>query len=230
MFKRRLSFFLQGAPPDLDVSFTILAGETIHHLRTTLDHLAYQLVIAKTKKPPTFNSAFPIVGKGRMLKRGTWQTAAEYYAAVTQRLKSDISPEAEAIIRRLQPFNRAADFEHDPLWELSELDNAYKHRLLLLTVSRVTHLWIECSVNGEEFSEHFAPNIAFEDGAEIGSVDLGVGRRIAKGHVKINPALSFQIAFERVVNRPTVPVIDCLSALQRTVAGVVDKFDELPKS
>src|SRR5438477_10778350 len=50
-------FSLKGNPPALDLDFTIVAGEAVHHLRSVLDHLVYQLVIAKTKQPPTFNSA-----------------------------------------------------------------------------------------------------------------------------------------------------------------------------
>ena len=46
-----------------------------HHLRSVLDHIVYQLVIAKTKQPPPFNSSFPIVGKRRMVKK-QWRSAS----------------------------------------------------------------------------------------------------------------------------------------------------------
>jgi hypothetical protein len=85
--RRGMIFSLKGNPPLLDLSFTLLAGEAVHQLRSVLDHLVYQLIVAKTKQPPTFNSAFPIVGKSR-IKRKAWISAADEYAAQTTQLKA----------------------------------------------------------------------------------------------------------------------------------------------
>src|SRR5688572_14957705 len=57
-----IAFHIVGDPPPVPLIFSILAGETVYQLRSALDHLVYQLVISETKQPPTFNSAFPIVG------------------------------------------------------------------------------------------------------------------------------------------------------------------------
>ena len=45
-------------------------------------------------------------------------------------LKEHIAESAETRIRTLQPFQAGPAFGKQPLWVLSELDNAYKHRLL----------------------------------------------------------------------------------------------------
>ena len=96
-------------------------GEALHQLRSSLDHLAYQLVVAHTTKAPDFNSAFPIVGRGKKVK-SKWRTATEVFEDKTSRLKDAIPPTALARIHALQPFQHGAVFDMHPLWLLNELN------------------------------------------------------------------------------------------------------------
>ncbi|MGE3887222.1 MAG: hypothetical protein AB7H81_12375 [Vicinamibacterales bacterium] len=114
-------------PPPPDPTLSSLVGEALHHLRSSLDHLVYQLVVARTTTAPDFNSAFPIVGRGKNVK-GTRRTAAEVFDHQTNRLRNAISPTALARIHSLQPFQRGAAFDMHPLWLLNELNIADKHR------------------------------------------------------------------------------------------------------
>src|SRR4029453_8935868 len=78
------------------------------------------------KAPPTFNSAFPIVGTGRMKKK-KWISAADEFANQINSLKQNISPGALTRLRNLQPFDLTEDARNkNPVWILSKLNNIYK--------------------------------------------------------------------------------------------------------
>jgi hypothetical protein len=218
---RELIFRLRETPDPLPLSFTILAGEAVHHLRSVLDHLVYQLVIIKTKKPPTFNSAFPIVGRGRMKKTG-WVSASDEYEAQTSRLKQVISDTAEATIKSLQPLQRGSAYADDPLWILSELDNAYKHRLLLLTVHGVSRYSGTITDSGHTIAVDFAPRIAYERGAELGRIALPPER--FNGEVQVDGDLILDVAFDEILGRKYVAVIPQLAQLSAYVAEIISNF------
>jgi hypothetical protein len=220
---------MNGKSAPLDTSYTIQAGEAIHQLRSVLDHLVYQLVIAKTNEPPTFNSAFPIVGKGRMRDKA-WQSAADYYTAQAGRLKNDISVAAETEIHRLQPYQRGAAYEQDPLWVISELDNAYKHRLLLLAVHRVTSFWTTIRSRDKEIKAFFDPDVPFEHGAHIGEVPItDPDFSLANADVTMDNDIMISVAFADGLGARHGSVLDCLSDLHKHVLGIVNAFRALPE-
>lgn len=226
-YQKEIIFFLKGVPPPLDLSFTILAGEAVHHLRTALDHLVYQLVVASTAKPPQFKSAFPIVGKGRMKKSG-WVSAEGEYAARTNQLRTAISSTAESRITSLQPFRRGPLYEDDPLWVLQELDNAYKHRLLLLTVHRVTNYWVTVTSCGKSVKGSFQPDVPFKHGVEIGRLQIAdPDFSIADTDVSLDGDIVIQVAFANVVevNGFKASVLTTLNSLANSVTAVIDQFE-----
>lgn len=111
-------------PPD---DFGLIAGDAIHNLRCSLDHLAVELAKAgSAAKGGTMTAKevagiqFPIVLSNddftKQLGRG--------------RLKY-VEPSAQAIIESYQPYRMMPKApERSNLYVLSELDNADKHRLL----------------------------------------------------------------------------------------------------
>jgi hypothetical protein len=223
--ERRVVFHVRGNPPALDLSFSIQVGETIHQLRSALDHLVYELIILKTKKPPTFHSAFPIVGCGRMNKKG-WITAADLYANNVQTLKQNISPTAMTRLDDLQPFKlNAASRDTDALWILSELDNAYKHRLLRLMVHRIVEYRAKLRSGSIERTVNFQPDIRFEDGAEIGRTVIDdPDFSIADKDMSVKSKTVVAIALAEVIQEKNVPVFDCLLRLHTRVWSIVDDF------
>jgi len=222
--KEEIIFRIGSTPPPLPLCFTLYAGEAIHQLRSALDHLVYQLIVAHTKNPPVFRSAFPVVGKLSYFKSGKKRTAVEEYEAQTGRLKQDISISAEALIRGLQPFQRGASFEDDPLWQLSELDNAYKHRLLMLTVHGVSLYNVTVTGSGGKRAQaSFQPTIRFKNGAEIGRLDV-TDPAFRHPDVSVDGDLVVNIAFEEVIGRPVVPVIPLLTQLSGYVGRILDSF------
>ena len=111
----------RGATPNVPIEWSVRLGEIFYNLRSALDHLVWQLVLANRQKPGRRN-AFPIVKD-----EGDWQRA-------TRRLKrlKGVAPRVEAEIERMQPYTGGIGFLFDvsKFWTLSELCNIDKHRHL----------------------------------------------------------------------------------------------------
>jgi hypothetical protein len=228
IFTHELVFSIQKDPPPVPLIFSVLAGEATYQLRSALDHLVYQAILAHTNEPPTFNSAFPIIGKGRMAKQGRWRSAPDEYVAQTERLKQVISGAAEAIIHGLQPFQRGAAYQDDPLWILQELNNTDKHRLLVLTVHAVDFYKVDVTLHGETVTATFTPGISYERGAEIGRMPCP-GHPRDHGEVSVDGELVVQIAFDKTAGRRRVPVIPCLTDLANYVERITQRVGLLPE-
>ncbi len=102
-------------PPDLFRRYSIIAGEAIHQMRSALEHAVWNMV----PNPIQGFTGFPVV----------WE--ASKYDAKAEKLIKDINPAAAAYIKRLQPFDNGGD--ESRLYNLNEMWNADKHRLLNLT-------------------------------------------------------------------------------------------------
>jgi hypothetical protein len=110
----------------IPLRFSVLAGEIIHHLRSSLDHLMCALVLQRSN---VVNSrhGFPICLNEK-----------DFRAARKTGKMEGISGAAEAIVERLQPY-RNADWRNtvsdNPLSILHQFNNTDKHRLLAVIVS-----------------------------------------------------------------------------------------------
>jgi hypothetical protein len=116
------------------VSLSLIAGDCIHNLRAALDHLAYELAVrhhGSSPLPDPFDrrSEFPIFGDRK------WTTSQH------RNKIGCIHPRAQAIIKRLQPYNRGNRFRSHPLWQLNALEVMDKHRLPhVVTLNNVSAL------------------------------------------------------------------------------------------
>ncbi len=116
-------------PPAAELSLII--GDCLHNLRSALDNLVFELAIAYVGIDPLTEDRarlleFPIFGNREMNAREC------------RKKIGSIHPDAQAIIKGLQPYNRGHRFTNDPLWQLNRLSVEDKHRLphvvLLATV------------------------------------------------------------------------------------------------
>lgn len=112
---QQLIYFLEEVhQTPLEIS-TIL-GDTIHNLRSALDHLAYQLVWLETGKIPSDHIYFPIA-----------DDAVKYQQKRQHQVKG-APPQAISAIDALQPYKGG----NDVLWKLHALNNIDKHRALII--------------------------------------------------------------------------------------------------
>jgi hypothetical protein len=115
---------------------SLLIGDVLHNLSGALDHLAYALAEANPAnakplaKEIAEHSEFPIIGDINS-KRIAGAGQRMFDEAKRKKLRG-ITPEAQAVIEELQPYQRGNKFTSDPLWTLYELSNIDKHRLLLV--------------------------------------------------------------------------------------------------
>ncbi len=107
--------------PEPPVEISLMLGDFIHNLRSSLDYLSRELVHAAGRSPidGIGGTTFPILKKAANkeldIKPGTW-------------------PEARAILERVQPYSDPEKRgDRHPLAMLNELDNKDKHRLLNVT-------------------------------------------------------------------------------------------------
>jgi len=121
--------------------WSVLIGDCIYGYRSALDHLAFQLAVANSpgklpSKKIAENSAFPIFNSGpkfHATNRKGVPTTASGLGKI-----SGVSADARAIIERLQPYHRRQNPGAKALWQLYELSNIDKHRLLHVTYSSLS--------------------------------------------------------------------------------------------
>jgi hypothetical protein len=138
--------------PTPDPDFALILGDAVHNYRSSLDHLAFQLVKHPDRKPrekraPDGEIAFPIAACEQAYDPGPIQGAAD---------------RAKDHIRAMQPFN--------PGWELllvlKKLDDRDKHRAVHL----VSHTIAGVGFLNTEVVEKpwlIKPGTRIEDGAVL---------------------------------------------------------------
>ena len=140
--------------------FGILIGDCLHNLRSALDHLAFQLVQFPVRpggaKAEEHDIAFPIC------------SAPEFFASAKNKIRG-ASPDVEAVVERLQPYNSGQPH----LSLLRELSDWDKHRLLHVAENYL----FESGFLNPEFVEsfEFRPPGPFKANTEIARYTLRAG-------------------------------------------------------
>jgi len=113
------TFQPQGPVP---ARFGLIIGDCLQNLRSSLDYLVWELVLATNNEPGRHNM-FPICGTPDRFK---------YAVSKSNRLLG-VHDDAIAEIESLQPYHLGTDFGKSVLSALDELTNINKHRGVLLT-------------------------------------------------------------------------------------------------
>jgi hypothetical protein len=170
------------APPAEDLG--LIFGDLLTSLRTTLDYLAWQLVLANDAVP-TSRTEFPVV----ML--------AHHWRGVSGDRLKGVDARWVAEIEKLQPYHRGERPEWHPLAILDHVNNINKHRTLPLTVvtAQRSGFWIDvermAEGHGLEF-QSFA-DVPIEDGASAFRFRWIEGRE--QLHVNMNEEIYFRVSF-----------------------------------
>lgn len=102
---------VHASPP---LWWSTIIGDVFHNLRSSLDVLVYQLILANGKRPRK-NSALPI-----------YTEQIDFNKDGIKKVKG-VSAEAERRIRAVKPYKTG----NLRLWQLHQLNNADKHRLII---------------------------------------------------------------------------------------------------
>ena len=115
------------ACPPIPLDLALIAGEVAHQLRSALDHLVWQLVIAHTgQSPQGTKSGFPIF----KTEAGYEQRSGSMILGVSER--------ARERIRAAQPYHLGGDAESALTWVVHQLNNTDKHRLIPVAVEHTS--------------------------------------------------------------------------------------------
>jgi hypothetical protein len=124
-----ITYFIEYLEPT-PAQIPLIAGDVLHNLRAALDHSVYQLVCLQIGEPtePYTWPAFPI-----------GDDEADYGEVRNRRLRKknvgELNAATIAAIDSLKPWKGG----NTPLWQLSELDNLDKHRLVLTPAAAFDH-------------------------------------------------------------------------------------------
>lgn len=190
-----------GEPP---VDLGLLAGEVVYQLRSALDHIIYILA----KQTGERDRQFPIFKKPQ-----------EYKACASSMIKG-VSPRAEAIIEKAQPFQSSAPNER-PLSMLNKLNNTDKHRVIPSCSICVGETRIDF-LGGPIYFIHFgAGQRVPKDGTKFARVPLP---KTFTPEMKMDSEALFTVAFTEVGFATLEPAIPLLYQLLSFVSSLVDDF------
>jgi hypothetical protein len=186
--------------------FSILVGEIVHHLRSSLDHVAWQLSSQQKRLSDPSGIEFPIFCSKPMDKSATRRY---------QRKIEGVGEHGRKIIDALQPYNRDPAFlltgpVNDPLWIVHEMDRIDKHRELIITLGA-----FDVAVSG--MADIYLMLYRQDDLPEEDVV--GLGRSFDP-----DSKVTTQVAFHEFGALRMQPVIPGLSKLTRYVNRVLDVF------
>lgn len=197
--------------PFLPERLSLIIGDTVHNLRSALDHLATTVV---RQTDPTLEVHFPIRKDRRSLEtpdKGTMGTL--------DKLETALPGSKELLLRRIRPPS-------DPyakFWAFHSIDNADKHNLLtpVITIADVKNM--NFRLHGVDFR-----SIAI-GGNAAKPFDL-----ISGSEEKLPFATDTEIVVDLTFDADTPfegdPVVPTLDEIVKMVTGVLDAFSELADS
>lgn len=189
------------APP---VSHSLIVGDILYNLRSCLDHLVHQLIVANTGAQPTYRTyEFPV-----------FVTEAKFNKNV-DRLLRDVSPDGVERVKQVQPFTfeRPKDTS---LYILNEMGLVDKHRLPLLAVIRAR---VSAMIAEDDSAEMMWFGGGYDGLVEAGSVLATFDARVPES-MKLNAIVGFDIA---LADGPhDLPAVRLLEMMWRVVRQIVE--------
>ncbi len=206
----------------IPLRFSVLTGEIIHQLRSSLDHLIWALAL-QSHATPGPDIGFPIC-----------LTEEKFKAAKKRGKINGISGSAQAIIESLQPY-RNADWRNtvsdNPLRIIQEFNNTDKHRLLAVVVS-AAHIPGQIYFSGKMADTTVAQFVP-EQWADLllrtepdGTNVLTIRFTKMNPELQVNADFRHQVAFEQFGTREIEPVIPSLMHLRDATIKAIKLFGD----
>jgi len=187
----------------------LLTADILNALRSALDYLARQLVIANHQLPSR-KCGFPIF------------IDFELFKSMSGRMIQDMSLSAQTNIKALQPFNPGLG-ENRLLWALHELNNADKHHFPLAMSGRVRPSGFAAKmaeVGSKVLIRAYAEDAVIEikEGAKL---DLG----ISTDHgVHVDAEVTVSITLPKIGNSADRELISTLRGMCGMTKGIISLF------
>lgn len=220
---RRLIYFVAGVRP-ASLRLSAILGDTIHNLRSALDHLAYQLVWVGTGKLPSSHVYFPIADD------------QPKYLEQRRRQLEGAAPAAIATLDGLKPYKGG----NDELWRLHKLNNVDKHRVLITAgsafqsvnigahMSREMHKHLASSPVGAKFAEMPALDLFLRPADRMFPLKQDDELFIDGPDAELNDKLEFrfEVAFGEQGIAFGEPIVETLTSFVALVESIPPKFEQ----
>jgi hypothetical protein len=194
---------VKDVPPELST----VIGDTVHNLRSALDHLAWQLVEAGGGIPNK-DTYFPIVPFGP-------QSAQKYASAIGKGEIHKMPVGADKVLLEEQPYTSG----DDTLWHIHELDRFDKHRFLITTGTAYGN-WSVMVGNQPLVFRDWA-KIPLVAGYEIVNIPRDTYERTPHENFK----LGIDVSFGQSEIVPGWPVLETLNHMTEFVDFAVSRFE-----
>lgn len=117
------------------IGLSILLGDCLHNLRSSLDYLACEAVLLN-HGTLTNKTCFPI------------SDDPTKYAKLSHAGINGMSDQAKTLIEGMQPYHAGDAADRHPLWILYTLSNIDKHRNIHLTAGKMDLVTVRMRING----------------------------------------------------------------------------------
>jgi hypothetical protein len=215
-----------GRLEPLPLRWGVLVGDLVHDTRSSLEHMAHQLVLANGGTPD-FRTAFPICFTEELWNK----------RVADRRLRNSplagMASDARALIRELQPFVGRTENEArvTMLAGLESLWNADKHRLVHVAHTATNGYPAEVLVNpGPPLTEvelqTFEPDIELREGMILGKVKLKHHRLAINEEVELTLRMNLTVGF-RGHNADPVASMHFLASAIVDTRQIVQRFEPL---
>jgi hypothetical protein len=193
--------------------FSVLSGEIVYHLRSSLNHLVWQLISDPALR--SVHSSFPIYSSDPRKARDP-----EVLKRYNRKIRG-ISSTAAAIMEGIQPYNGKTP-PNDPLVIINSFNISDKHHELVLTFARagVKSLIFRDGSRILNLSEENSLRWLGElrDGAELMRTISLVGK------MDMEPEVALDVAFAQVGLRKNESVVLTLTLLRDAIVSVIELF------
>ena len=211
------------AIPSIDPDISLIAGDAIHNLRSSLDHLVFQLgLVSGLPESKCDHLYFPIC-----------ETPKKYMAESPRKIKG-IRPEIAQAIHAQEPYRGGTRYG-STLWALHKLDINDKHRLLIIAGCCLGRWGVP--VDWQEVKLRHFPDLPPEitnRGTEMAWFDPPIEQRFwltdarnkfvldGKNDTKLYAMLDIAFAKPEIVERQ--PILETLLTMANVVENLVISF------
>lgn len=190
----------------IPLRFSVLAGETVHHLRSSLDHIVWVFSTDDARLKHENALGFPILEIAPVDKNAVSRYDRQIQGIDNARVKK--------LILELQPYQPGNGGPDNPLCIIHDMDRFDKHRELVIVDSCANVIFPGAS------TEIAAKAAAYAQGETLSTADVAAVQRAVKQDAVVLP----QVAFPKFGNRGTQFVVPALKHLLDAVSDVVELF------
>src|SRR6266480_3756160 len=218
---RRLIYYVESVQ-DTPVRISSIAGDVLQNLRSSLDHLAFELFIVGTHGK---------AGAGKHVSFPIFDDANGYNKYAADKVKG-MPGKAVSAINSIRPYRGG----NDVLWQIHRLNNIDKHRFLITVGSAFRSLDLGAHAGAhmlQMMSEHCPevakikfPSVFFKSTDKMFPLKPGDELFLDAPDAKPNPKMQFrfEIAFGENGVIEGAPLLDTLQTMIRTVDSLVASF------